>query len=128
MIVPNSLIVSAPVINLTHKNGTARVDIKLGVVYGSDVAKVSEVLMACARANKLVLSLPQPLVVFANFGASSLDFELRVFVAELAHIVPAGNELRFAIAKAFAEQGIEFAYSRLDVMLVNQPPAAAPRG
>jgi small-conductance mechanosensitive channel len=128
VIVPNSLIVSAPVINLTHKNGTARVDIKLGVVYGSDVAKVSEVLMACARANKLVLSLPQPLVVFANFGASSLDFELRVFVAELAHIVPAGNELRFAIAKAFAEQGIEFAYSRLDVMLVNQPPAAAPRG
>jgi small-conductance mechanosensitive channel len=128
VIVPNSMIVSAPVINLTHKNGTSRVDIKLGVVYGTDPAKVSEVLMACARANKLVLSLPQPLVVFANFGASSLDFELRVFVAELAHIIPAGNALRFAIAKAFAEQGIEFAYSRVDVMVLNQAAAPAARG
>ncbi|MCC7046106.1 MAG: mechanosensitive ion channel family protein [Alphaproteobacteria bacterium] len=125
VIVPNSVIISAPVINLTHKNGTSRVDIKLGVVYGSNVTKVGEVLMACARANKLVLSLPQPTVVFANFGASSLEFELRVFVAELAHIVPAGNELRLAIDKAFGEQGIEFAYNRMDVMLVN-PPAALP--
>jgi potassium efflux system protein len=68
------------------------------------------------------------MVVFANFGASSLDFELRVFVAELAHIIPAGNELRFAIDKAFREQGVEFAYNRMDVMLLNQPSAQAPRG
>ena len=125
VIVPNSAIVSASVINLTHKNGTTRVDVAVGVTYDSDPSKVIEVLMQCARANRTVLTLPQPIVAFTNFGASAMEFELRFFVAELAHIAPATNEVRIAIVKAFREHGIEFAYNRLDLHLLNPPPLAA---
>lgn len=125
VIVPNSLIVSAPVINLTHKNGTTRVEIAVGVTYGLDPSKVIEVLMQCARSSRMVLTLPQPMIVFANFGASALEFELRFYVAELAQIVPTSNEVRVAIMRAFHEQGIEFAYNRLDLHLLNSPPLAA---
>jgi len=125
VIVPNSVIVSAPVINLTHKNGTTRVDINLGVSYDSDPAKVIEVLMQCARANRMVLTLPQPMVEFTNFGPSALEFALRFYVAELAQIAPTSNELRIAILRAFRDQGIEFAYNRLDLQLLNPPGALA---
>jgi len=123
VIVPNSVIVSAPVINLTHKNGTTRVDIPVGVTYGTDAQKVIDLLMGCARANRMVLTLPKPMAVFTSFGASALEFELRVYVAELAHIFPAGTELRIAIMAAFAKNDIDFAYNRLDVQVLNPPPA-----
>jgi small-conductance mechanosensitive channel len=117
VIVPNSDLLSQPVTNLTHKDQVGRVDVRVGVAYGTDTDKVRRVLLACARAHPLIADEPQPIVLFLDFGASSLDFELRAFLHNVQKHPVVGSELRFAIEQAFRENGIEFPYPQVDVHL-----------
>ena len=115
MIIPNADLLSTTVTNLTHGNNWARYAISVGVAYGSDTEKVRQVLLECANSNKKVLKKPEPYVVFKDFGTSSLEFELRVYVNDIwqGWIVP--SDLRFAINKRFVEEGIEIPFPQMVV-------------
>lgn len=117
VILPNSELLSTAVMNWTHKDKLGRLIIMVGVAYGSDTERVREILLSCAKANPDVLGWPQPAVVFQNFGASSLDFELRAFVREVDRRLIVSSDLRFAIDKAFREDGIEIPFSQHDIHL-----------
>jgi len=119
VIMPNSELLSSAVVNWTHRDKYGRVDIKVGVAYGSDTTKVRDVLLACARENREILSWPAPRVFFTNFGDSTLDFELRAFIADVESRGSIASDLRFAIDKAFREAGIEMAYPQRDLTLRN---------
>ena len=58
---------------------------------------------------------PPPNVIFQDFGASSLDFELRVFVNPADYVIIVASELRFAIFKKLKEAGIEIPFPQRDV-------------
>ena len=115
MIIPNANLLSTTVTNLTHSNNWARYAIQVGVAYGSETQKVRDILLECAAANKKVLRKPEPYVLFTDFGASSLNFELRVYVSDIWNgwIVP--SDLRFEINRRFAEEGIEIPFNQLVV-------------
>jgi small-conductance mechanosensitive channel len=117
IIIPNSEILSSAVTNMTHRDATGRVEIALGVAYGSDVQKVRQTLLACAEADYRVLRHPTPHVLFRNFGDSALEFELRCFVGTLADTLYVPSDLRFAIDKAFREQGIDIPFPQRDVRI-----------
>ena len=110
VIIPNSDFISTPVINWTHKDHYGRIEVAVGVSYGSDVERVREVLLDCAQKHEQVLTSPEPQVLFLNFGASSLDFELRCFTNEVNYRLLISSDLRFAIDKAFREAGIEIPF------------------
>jgi small-conductance mechanosensitive channel len=126
IIIPNSELVAQTVTNWTHKNNMGRVRIPVGVAYNSDPALVRELLLKCADENPLVVRYPEPFVTWEAFGASSLDFELRCFLADIGKGLQARTELRFAIFKAFKEKGIEFPYSQQDVYLRAWPEDRKP--
>ena len=115
LIIPNASLLSTTVTNLTHGNNWARYAIKVGVAYGSDTQKVKEVLLECAQSNRRVLKKPEPYVLFQDFGASSLDFELRFYVSDIwgGWMVP--SDLRFEINRRFAEEGIEIPFPQMVV-------------
>ncbi len=115
VIIPNASLLSGTVTNLTHSNNWARYAIQVGVAYGSDTQKVKDILLDCALGHKKVLKKPEPYVLFQNFGNSSLDFELRVYVSDIwsGWIVP--SDLRFEINRRFIEEGIEIPFSQLVV-------------
>ena len=110
VIVPNSAFLQEPVINRTHKDSFGRIEIPVGVAYGSDTAKVEQLLLDVAKENPKVASWPEPFVLFQNFGGSSLDFELRCFCPNVFDTFRAGSELRFAIDRVFREEGIEIPF------------------
>ena len=58
----------------------------MGVAYGSDTEKVRDILIDCARQHADVSHWPEPFVLFEDFGGSSLDFELRAFISNIATI------------------------------------------
>jgi small-conductance mechanosensitive channel len=60
-----------------------RLVISIGVAYGSDIEKVSEILVQIAREDPDVMKEPAPSVVFMQHGDSSLDFNLRVFIPKI---------------------------------------------
>ena len=117
VIIPNSELLSTPVINWTHKDRLGRIEIKVGVAYGSDTEKVRDLLLDCAKAQDGLIAHPEPFVLFQDFGASSLDFELRGFLRDVEQVYRVGSELRFAIDKAFREAGIEIPFLQTDIHL-----------
>jgi small-conductance mechanosensitive channel len=79
IIIPNSEFINNRVTNWTANDRQVRFNIPLGVSYGSDPERVREVLLEVARDHPDVLKDPAPEILFAGFGDSSLDFELRVW-------------------------------------------------
>jgi small-conductance mechanosensitive channel len=106
VILPNSELINSAVGNWTHRNKLGRIEIKVGVAYGSDVKRVHEVLLDIARSHPLVLKNPEPFVLFANFGPAALEFEVRVFLADINNGSSVQNDMRFAILDAFEGAGI----------------------
>jgi potassium efflux system protein len=115
VILPNSELINAAVGNWTHKNKLGRVEIKIGVAYGTDPRKVHAILLDIARSHPMVLKNPEPFVFFANFGESSLDFEIRLFLADILNGLAVQNDIRFAIVDAFEREGIEIPFPQRDL-------------
>lgn len=84
IIIPNSDLITGQVTNWTLANRHIRVKIPVGVAYGTDIAKVLDILQGCAENNPMVLNQPKARALFLAFGASSLDFELRVWIGEFS--------------------------------------------
>jgi len=122
VIVPNSELVTAPVTNWTHKNRYTRLVIPVGVSYNSNPETVAKILMKCAKASPRVLSYPLPVVFFKNYGDSSLDFEVRIFINNVDDRIPVQNDLRMAIFSALKAEGIEIPFPQRDVHVHTAQP------
>jgi small-conductance mechanosensitive channel len=106
VIIPNSEFISTAVTNWTHRDRRGRVEVKVGVAYGSDPEKVRNVLLACAKAHRTIARWPESSVQFQDFGPSELVFILRGFVDDVETKGEVESDLRYAITRAFAENGI----------------------
>lgn len=127
IIVPNSELISSTVTNWTHKNRIGRITVPVGVSYGSDPEKVKAILLKCAHDHPLIVSYPEPFVTWMDFGASSLDFEIRAFLADISQGLTVRTELRFAIFKAFHEAGVEIPFPQQDIYVKSLPESFTPK-
>jgi small-conductance mechanosensitive channel len=117
VIIPNSDLINNQVTNWTLSNRQVRLIIPVGVAYGSDVPLVMETLAACAENHGMVAALRPPQVLFLNFGESSLDFELRVWVTDADHRLKVRSDLHQEIDRRFREANIEIAFPQRDLHL-----------
>ncbi len=120
LIVPNSTLVNGNVINWSHIEQTTRFSVKVGVAYGSDVDKITQLLLDCAESHKEIVKKPSPSVFFRDFGESSLDFELLFYTNETFRVERIKSELRYAIDKAFRENDIRIPFPQRDVHMIPQ--------
>ena len=107
VILPNSELINSAVGNWTHRNKLGRIDIKVGVAYGSDVKRAHELMLDIARSHPMVLKNPEPFVLFVNFGPAALEFEVRFFLADVLASNNVQNDIRFAILETFAREHID---------------------
>ena len=121
IIVPNSELISSTVTNWTHKDRIGRIIVPVGVSYSADPEQVKQILLKCAQDHPLIFRYPEPYVVWQDFGASSLDFELRGFLGNIADGLQVRSQLRFAIFKALSEAGIEIPFPQRDVHVKSWP-------
>ncbi len=117
IIVPNKSLITDKVVNWTLSEPITRLLIKVGVAYGTDTDRAQEVILAVVKANALALSEPPPSVLFLGFGDSSLDFEVRVFVALPSHRLRVLHELHTAIYQALRAHEIEIPFPQRDLHL-----------
>ncbi|MFC1664880.1 mechanosensitive ion channel family protein [Pseudomonadota bacterium] len=78
--VPNSQLSNARIKNYTKPDISIRVTVDFGVVYGSDVSQVKQVVLDAIGKMKDILSEPNPQVIFLNMSNFSLDMSARVWV------------------------------------------------
>ncbi|MCM1324029.1 MAG: mechanosensitive ion channel [Acetobacter sp.] len=110
VIIPNSAIISGSVVNKTHDNRMSRIEIKVGVDYDSDIAKVRDILLSIAQNDSGVLKTPAPVLTFTDFGDSSLDFQLNCYISNVSKTAEVTFRLRENIINAFREAGIDIPF------------------
>lgn len=128
VILPNKSIITEDVTNWTLHDAVTRILLTIGVAYGSDIKQVSQLLMDCVENTEHVLDTPEPTVFFVNHGASSLDFEIRAFVATPAYRLPVTHGLNLAINDTLAANGIDIPFPQHVVHLASNTDEPAPDG
>ncbi|QDU67792.1 mechanosensitive ion channel domain-containing protein [Engelhardtia mirabilis] len=116
-LVPNKEFITGSVINWTLTDPVTRVVVPVGIAYGSDVGKARTLLVEAAKSNKFVLDDPLPRAVFRRFGDSTLDFELRVFMANRDLWPQLIDSLHSQIDESFRKAKIEIAFPQRDLHL-----------
>ncbi len=127
IVVPNGDLISNQVTNWTLGDRSMRLTIPVGVAYGSDVETVMRVLMAIATESTQVLKDPQPMVLFLNFGDSSLDFQLRVWISDFNDRRIIQSALIREIDRRFRVEGVEIPFPQRDLYLRSVDGKAAER-
>ena len=117
IVIPNSDLIAGQVTNWTLAERKARLKLPVGVAYGSDIPKVLEILLTVANEHPMILTTPPPSALFLAFGASSLDFELRVWIADFNDRRQVQSELNQEIDSEFADAGIEIPFPQTDLHL-----------
>jgi small-conductance mechanosensitive channel len=117
VIVPNASLISEQLTNWTLSNRRRRIDVRVGVAYGTDPNRMIELLLSVARANRETLAFPAPVALFLGFGDSSLDFELRAWTDDIDQSPNLRSELNLGIHRALAEAGIEVPFPQRVVRL-----------
>jgi small-conductance mechanosensitive channel len=115
LIIPNSVLAQGTVKNYTFKDAVFRIKAQVGVTYDSDMARVRQVLEDVARSLSFRHEEREPQVLMLGFGASSVDFELAVWVDNPWRARSAVSQANQAIWDAFKREGITIAFPQLDV-------------
>ena len=119
VIVPNSDLISGQVTNWTLGNTWGRVKVQVGVGYGSDVEAVIAILLDVANKHPEVFKgnpqVPDPYVLFLDFGDSSLDFELRAIIHDVNRRLHVISDINRAINSEFNKHGIEIPFPQRDL-------------
>jgi len=117
VIVPNASLVSEKVTNWTLSDQRRRVDVAVGVAYGSAPEKVLELLRAVASAHPLVLAQPAPQAYFVGFGDSALNFELRAWTDRFDQWMAVKSDLNVLVYAALRESGMEIPFPQRELRL-----------
>ena len=115
LIIPNKEFVTGQVVNWTLSDSTLRIIVPVGIAYGSDTDLAEKLMLEAAEESEMVLTEPAPQTLFLGFGDSSLNFELRVFVASIDHFLKVKHAMHKAIDRKFREAGVEIAFPQRDI-------------
>jgi len=117
ILVPNSQLLESEVINWSHGDPLSRLHVPVGVAYGSNPARVRQVLLQVAHGDSAVVREPRPRVELRGFGESSLDFELLVWTRDPRNQRALVSDLNYRICSALREAGIQIPFPQRDLHL-----------
>jgi potassium efflux system protein len=115
VIIPNGDLISHHVINWTLSNNNRRIELIVGVAYGSDIDKVKTLLkdLLCNRDD--IMTDPSPAVFLHNLNESSVDFRMFFWAADISTWLELKSRVLGDIYKTFAKEGIEIPFPTQDI-------------
>lgn len=114
VIVPNGNLISEAMINWTLTDYLRRMDLRVGVAYGTDPEVVLGILKSVAEEHEKVRDNPAPSAFFLGFGDSSLDFRLLGWT-NIDGRLTVESQLNVSINSRLAEAGIEIPFPQRDL-------------
>ncbi|MDY8134124.1 mechanosensitive ion channel family protein [Aquimarina sp. 2201CG5-10] len=118
LIIPNHKYMTSSLYNWTQNGSVTRESVTVGVAYGSDTKLVKDLLVKAALSNEYVLKNPPPLVLFTDFGDSSLDFKLVFTINDSFQAVVPKSEIRFEIDRLFREHKINIPFPQREITIL----------
>jgi potassium efflux system protein len=124
LIVPNKELITGRLLNWTLSDTTNRLVIQIGVAYHSDADLTRQLLLQTVQAHPNVLREPAPSALFDSFGESTLNFQIKAYLASLEVRQTTQHELNTALHRCLTEAGIEIAFPQRDINVHFVDPAA----
>ncbi len=121
IVVPNKALITEQLVNWSLSNAVTRVIIPVGVAYGSDIQLVKKLLIQAAGEYPEISRDPAPQALLLLFGNSSLDFELRIFLAQVEGLVAIKDKVNTRIEQLFKEHGVEIPFPQMDLHVRELP-------
>lgn len=106
--IPNQTLITSNLTNVT-RFPIRRMDFTIGVAYKEDLVRVRDILLEIVHDNPLCLDEPEPLLVFNEFGTSSINILLGVWF-EKSNYLQVHNSVFLAIKERFDAAGIELPF------------------
>ena len=103
LVIPNHLYLTNSLYNWTQNGTLTRESVDVGVAYGSDVQLVRKLLLQAASTHPDVISEPEPIVLFRDFGDSALNFRLVFTLNDSFKASFPKSDIRFEIDRLFRE-------------------------
>jgi potassium efflux system protein len=119
IIVPNAQLVTERVTNWTRSDRRRRIDLPVGVDYGSAPENVVKLLERVAQGHTQILKIPPPQAVFVAFGDSSINFELRAWTDRFERWPAIATELAIAVYAALRAAGMKIPFAQHEVRLLH---------
>lgn len=117
-LIPNEILITEAVENWTYSDDKIRIHVPIGVSYNADVPKVRQLMIEIAENLPRVLEYPHPVCLVKGFGESSVDLELRVWIADAVNGIANVRSMIYEEAwKVFKENNIEIPYPQRDLNL-----------
>lgn len=115
-LIPNEELIVQRVENWSYSDDKVRLKIPIGISYHSDVRKAMQLCLDSAANVTRVLEDPEPKVQLKNFGDSSVELELRIWINDptngRANVI---SEVLLNVWDNFHEQGIEIPFPQQDL-------------
>jgi small-conductance mechanosensitive channel len=118
IVIPNNDIMTRDIVNYTLINAKIRVRINVGVAYNTDIRKASDALINLAKTVAWVSATPPPKVVVRNFGDSSVNLQLRVWIDDARQRMNTISAITDKIKTAFDDEGIEIPFPKRDITII----------
>lgn len=109
LIIPNSLITSEVVSNLSEK-GVVRLEIEVAMPYAESFPKVKSIIDGALKTVDNVLTTPAPEVGITNFDSHNIQVAIRPYTAP-DNYWQVSFDTHEAVKKAFNANGVQMAYS-----------------
>lgn len=116
-IVPNNQIMQRDIVNYTASGDNIRIRIPIGIAYDADPARAKEIIRRVALRIDGVLPDPEPQVIIRNFGESSIELQLRVWIEDARRRRAIGDEITDGVKIEFDRAGVEIPYTKRDVYI-----------
>jgi MscS family membrane protein len=120
IIIPNNEIMLRDIINYTIISENIRVRINIGIAYDADLQKAKKIILEGAKTTEWVLDDPPPKVVVRNFGESSVDLQLRVWINDARQRMNTISYITDKVKEAFDAGGIEIPYPKRDIFITQK--------
>jgi small-conductance mechanosensitive channel len=123
VIVPNGTLLAGQLTNWTYASAPRRMEITVGVAYGTEPKQVLELLLRVASEHADICKTPAPMALFVGFGDSALNFSLRAWTARTDRYLGIKSELTAAVNATLNQAGIEMPFPQRDLHLRSVDPA-----
>lgn len=116
-LLPNSDVMTNTIVNYTRSN-CRRVELNVGVAYGSNPQLVRELVLQAVRSVEGFVAEPAPMAVFHTFNNSSLDLTAYFWIdTKLTNPLAAKDSAFTKVSAAFAENDVEIPFPIQTVLL-----------
>ena len=125
LIVPNGNFISQQLFNWTHSNNYRRIELIIGVAYGSDLAKVNTIITNVLEGNKEVARFPAFNVFTNEFANNSVNLRVLFWTADFDKTASLKSMVLDEIYEAFKENNITIPFPQQDIFIKNLPDTDA---